>query len=58
LFSGATGGQSLFLGDYNAVAVGANGKTWSLWTDHRNIVANPPSPTRNHGQHAVGAVTP
>jgi hypothetical protein len=57
-FSGATGGQSLFLGDYNAVAVGSNGKTWSLWTDQRNIVANPPSPNRNHGQHAVGALTP
>jgi len=40
------------------VALGSDGNTWSLWTDQRNIVADPPSPTRNHGQHALGAVTP
>ena len=57
-FSGATNGNSLFIGDYNGVATGSDGKTWSLWTDQRIIVANPPSATRNHGQHAVGAKTP
>jgi hypothetical protein len=56
-FSGATGGPTTFIGDYNAIAVGADGATWSLWTDQRNIVPNPPSSTRNHGQHAVGART-
>ncbi len=57
-FSGATGAQSTFLGDYNAIAVGSNGATWSLWTDMRNTVANPPSPTRNHDQQAVAGKTP
>ena len=57
-FSGATGGNGTFIGDYNGVAVGPDGMTWSLWTDQRNIVVNPPSSTRNHGQHAVGATTP
>lgn len=57
-FSGTTNGNSLFIGDYNGVAIGSDGKTWSLWTDQRNIVANPPSATRNHGQHAVAAKTP
>ncbi len=57
-FSGSTGGNSLFLGDYNGVAVGSDGVTWSLWTDHRRVVPNPPSPTRNHGQDAVAAKTP
>ena len=57
-FSAATGGNSLFIGDYNGVATGADGRTWSVWTDQRNLVTNPPSPNRNHGQHAVGAVTP
>ena len=57
-FSGTTNGNSRFIGDYNGIAVGPEGVTWSLWTDHRNLVANPPSPTRNHGQHAVGARTP
>ena len=56
-FSGATGGPSLFLGDYNAVAVGADGATWSLWTDHRNVIPGAPV-NRNHGQHAVGVRTP
>jgi len=57
-FSGLTSGNGLFIGDYNAVAVGADGRTWSLWTDQRNVVANPPSPSRNHGQHAVGTISP
>jgi hypothetical protein len=56
-FSGTTNGNGRFIGDYNGVAVGGDGSTWSLWTDQRNVVANPPSPTRNHGQHAVGART-
>jgi hypothetical protein len=57
-FSATTGGNSLFIGDYNGIAVAPNGTTHSLWTDQRNIVPNPPSPTRNHGQHAVEAKTP
>ena len=56
-FSFSTNGNTLFLGDYNGVAVGPDGATWSLWTDHRALVANPPSPNRNHGQHAVGTRT-
>ncbi|MBI1790314.1 MAG: exo-alpha-sialidase [Acidobacteria bacterium] len=57
-FSGSTNGNTRFIGDYNGIAVGSDGATWSLWTDQRNVVANPPSPARNHGQHAVGARTP
>ena len=57
-FSATTNGNSRFIGDYNGVAIGSDGSTWSLWTDQRNLVANPPSPTRNHGQHAVGVRTP
>jgi hypothetical protein len=57
-FSASTDGNSRFVGDYNGVAIGSDGSTWSLWTDQRNLVANPPSPTRTHGQHAVGARTP
>ena len=53
--SSATGGQTLFIGDYNGIAIGSDSSTWSLWTDMRNIVQNPPSSTRNHGQHAVAA---
>jgi hypothetical protein len=56
-FSGATNGNSLFLGDYNAVAVAPDGSTYSLWTDHRNEIPGAPAP-RNHGQHAVGTRTP
>jgi len=56
-FSGATGGPTTFLGDYNAVAVGSDGATWSLWTDHRNVIPGTP-PARSHGQHAVGVRTP
>ncbi len=56
-FSGATNGNSLFLGDYNAVAVAPDGSTYSLWTDHRNEIPGAP-PQRNHGQHAVGTRTP
>lgn len=57
-FSATTGGNGRFIGDYNGVAVGADGATWSLWTDQRNLVANPPSPVRSHGQHAVGGLEP
>jgi len=56
-FSGASGGPTTFLGDYNAVAVGVDGATWSLWTDHRNSIPGAPA-GRNHGQHAVGVRTP
>ncbi len=55
-FSAATNGNSSFIGDYNGIAIGSDGATWSLWTDQRNVIPNPPSPTRNHGQHAVGAL--
>jgi hypothetical protein len=56
-FSATTNGNGRFVGDYNGVAIGSDGSTWSSWTDQRNVVANPPSPTRTHGQHAVGART-
>lgn len=56
-FSATTNGNGRFIGDYNGIAIGSDGATLSLWTDQRNLVANPPSPTRNHGQHAVGALT-
>ncbi|OLD15646.1 MAG: hypothetical protein AUJ01_11795 [Acidobacteria bacterium 13_1_40CM_3_65_5] len=56
-FSGTTNGNARFIGDYNGVASGPDGATWSLWTDQRNLVLNPPSSTQTHGQHAVGALT-
>lgn len=56
-FSAATGGPTLFVGDYNGIAVAQDGRTYSLWTDMRNVVANPPATARNHGQHAVAAST-
>jgi hypothetical protein len=56
-FSSTTDGNSLFLGDYNAVAVAPDGATYSLWTDHRNIIPGTTAP-RTHGQHAVGTRTP
>jgi hypothetical protein len=28
-----------------------------FWTDHRKPTAVPPTPTRTHEQHAVGALT-
>jgi hypothetical protein len=57
-YSDETDGKTLFVGDYNGVAVGPDGTTWSIWTDQRNVVADPPSPTQDHGQHAVAARTP
>lgn len=56
-FSSAANPATLFIGDYNGVAVGPDGSTWSAWTDMRATVANPPLPTRNHGQHAVATRT-
>lgn len=56
-FSGSTGGNSLFIGDYNGIADGPDGTTWSVWTDQRALVDNPPSPNRTHGQHAVATRT-
>ncbi len=56
-FSGATGGPTLFIGDYNGIAVARDGRTYSLWTDMRNVVDNPPASARNHGQHAVAGST-
>jgi hypothetical protein len=46
--------NSRFIGDYNGVAVGSDGKTWSLWTDQRAPVAG----STRTGQHAVGATLP
>ncbi|HWR17896.1 MAG TPA: sialidase family protein [Terriglobales bacterium] len=43
--------QSRFIGDYNGVAVGSNGATWSLWTDQRAPVQG----STRTGQHAVGS---
>ncbi|HYQ80204.1 MAG TPA: hypothetical protein VEP68_01820, partial [Anaeromyxobacteraceae bacterium] len=45
-----------FIGDYNGVAVGPDGSTWSLWTDMRAAIAG--DAAGRHGQHAVGARTP
>lgn len=56
-FSARTDGNATFIGDYNNVAVGPDGSTWSDWTDQRALVADPPSPTRTHGQHAVAERT-
>jgi hypothetical protein len=53
-----TNSKELFVGDYNGIAVGPDGTTWSLWADMRNVVADPPSPTQDHGLHAVAARTP
>jgi hypothetical protein len=54
-FSSSTNPQSRFLGDYNGLAIGSDNSIWSLWTDSRDVLANPPSPLRNHGQHAVAS---
>ena len=43
--------NSRFIGDYNGVAVGSDGTTWSLWTDQRAPVAG----STRTGQHAVAA---
>jgi hypothetical protein len=37
-FSSATGGKTLFLGDYTGLAVGSDGVVHPLWTDMRRIV--------------------
>ncbi len=57
-FSGSTAGNSRFIGDYNGIAIGSNGKTWSLWTDQRADATNAVPPNRIKGQHAVAAITP
>jgi hypothetical protein len=57
-YSDETDGKTVSIGDYNGVAIGPDGTTWSIWTDLRNVVADPPSPTQDHGQHAVAARTP
>ncbi len=51
------GRNSRFIGDYNGLDVGPDGKTWSLWTDYR---ANPVvgDPLGRYGQHAVGVGLP
>jgi len=48
------GRNTRFVGDYNGVAVGPDGSTWSLWTDMRAPITGLPT----YGQHAVGARTP
>jgi hypothetical protein len=50
------GANTRFVGDYNGVAIGPDGSTWSLWTDMRAPIFGAPA-GRDHGQHAVGAVT-
>jgi len=37
--------------------VAPDGSTWSLWTDMRAPIPGAPA-GRDHGQHAVGTVTP
>jgi len=37
-FSGATGGKTIFLGDYNGLAVGSDGVAHAMWTDMRRVV--------------------
>jgi hypothetical protein len=37
-FSGATGGKTIFLGDYNGLAVGSDGVAHPFWTDMRRLV--------------------
>ncbi len=56
-FSATTAGNTRFIGDYNGVAVGSDGSTWSLWTDMRAAIPGAPA-GRDHGQHAVGTRTP
>jgi hypothetical protein len=50
------GANTRFVGDYNGVAVGPDGSTWSLWTDMRLAIPGAPA-GRDHGQHAVGVRT-
>jgi len=56
-FSGTTAGNSRFIGDYNGIAIGSDGKTWSLWTDQRADASNAIPPNQLKGQHAVAAIT-
>ena len=37
-FSGATGGKTIFLGDYNGLTVGSDGVAHPFWTDMRLVV--------------------
>jgi hypothetical protein len=37
-FAGATGGKTIFLGDYNGLAVGTDGVAHAMWTDMRRAV--------------------
>ncbi len=37
-FSGATGGKTIFLGDYNGLTVGSDGVAHAMWTDMRRVV--------------------
>ncbi len=47
--------NSRFIGDYNGVAVGPDGTTWSLWTDQRAPVEG--DADARTGQHAVAGQT-
>jgi hypothetical protein len=53
---GTTNGKTTFLGDYNGLAIGSDGKSHPAWTDLRtNAFPNPP-PGRGHNtQDAVTA---
>jgi hypothetical protein len=37
-FSGSTGGKTIFLGDYNGLAVGFDGVAHAFWTDMRRVI--------------------
>jgi hypothetical protein len=49
--------RARFVGDYNGVAVGSDGATWSVWTDLRKELSPLPPELilqkRTHGIHAV-----
>ena len=52
---GTTNGKSTFLGDYNGLAIGSDGKAHPAWTDSR--VSAFPSPPPGRGHKTQDAVT-
>jgi hypothetical protein len=53
---GTTNGKATFLGDYNGLAIGSDGKAHPAWTDMRTNVFPSPPPGRGHNtQDAVTA---
>lgn len=55
-FSGATGGKTIFLGDYNGLAVGSDGAAHSFWTDMRRVVTV--KDATGHTEDAFSVVVP